>query len=81
MANFFDTHHINISHEAIIATFVGLVLVIGLWDGGIIALLLIVTIGTVGGLLNRVFGLSTGVQFMGYYVAILSLPAITKLLG
>ena len=77
-ATFVTTH---ISHEAIIATFVGLVLVIGLWDGGIIAVLLIVTIGTVGGLLNRVFGLSTGVQFMGYYVAILSLPAITKLLG
>jgi hypothetical protein len=70
-----------ISHEAIIATFVGLVLVIGLWEGGILALLVIVTVGLVGGILYRVLGMNTGVQFMGYYAAILSVPAIMKLVG
>jgi hypothetical protein len=70
-----------ISHEAIIATFFGLVLVIGLWEGGPLALLVILTVGMVGGLLYRVLGMNTGVQFMGYYAAILSVPAIVKLLG
>ncbi|WGR59329.1 hypothetical protein E3U26_00610 [Paracoccus ferrooxidans] len=71
----------RISHEAIIATFVGLILVIGLWEGGVIALLVILTVGLVGGLLYRVLGMNTGVQFMGYYAAVLSVPAILKLLG
>ncbi|WP_343315853.1 tripartite tricarboxylate transporter permease [Brucella sp. BE17] len=70
-----------ISHEAIIATFVGLVLVIGLWEGGVLALLVITTVGLVGGLLYRVLGMNTGVQFMGYYAAVLSVPALLKLIG
>lgn len=70
-----------ISHEAIIATFVGLVLVIGLWEGGLLALLVILTVGLVGGLLYRVLGMNTGVQFMGYYAAVLSVPALLKLIG
>jgi putative tricarboxylic transport membrane protein len=71
----------RISHEAIIATFVGLVLVIGLWEGGVLALLVILTVGLVGGLLYRVLGMNTGVQFMGYYAAVLSVPALLKLIG
>ncbi len=71
----------NISHEAIIGTFFGLVLVIGLWEGGIMGLAVIMTIGLVGGLLYRIIGFNTGVQFMGYYAAVLSMPAILKLLG
>lgn len=78
-AAIFVTKHI--SHEAIIATFTGLVVVIGLWDGGVTAVLIIMTVGSVGGLLNRVFGLNPGVQFMGYYVAVFSLPAIAKVFG
>jgi hypothetical protein len=77
-ASFVSRH---ISHEAIIATFVGLVLVIGLWDGGVVALLIVVTIGLVGGLLYRVLGVNPGVQFMAYYAAVLSVPAFIKLLG
>lgn len=75
-ASFVSRH---ISHEAIIATFVGMVLVIGLWDGGVVALLVIGTIGLVGGLMYRVLGVNPGVQFMGYYAAVLSVPAIMKL--
>ncbi|WBO21335.1 tripartite tricarboxylate transporter permease [Sphingomonas abietis] len=69
----------HISHEAIIATFVGLVLVIGLWEGALLGLLVIVVIGLLGGLLYRAFGFNTGVQFMGYYAAVLTVPAILKL--
>ncbi|NPD69864.1 hypothetical protein HN018_27235 (plasmid) [Lichenicola cladoniae] len=71
----------RLSHEAIIATFVGLVLVIGVWEGGILALLVILAVGLIGGLLYRTLGLNTGVQFMGYYVAVLSVPALVKLLS
>lgn len=71
----------NISHEAIIATFVGLVLVIGLWEGQVLGLLVILTIGLIGGFLYRILGFNTGVQFMGYYAAVLSVPAILKVFG
>lgn len=71
----------RISHEAIIATFVSIVLIIGLWDGGTLALLVISAIGIVGGLLYRVLGVTPGVQFMAYYAAVLSLPSILKAIG
>ena len=70
----------KLSHEAIIGTFVGLVLVIGCGRDGILGLLVIVTIGLMGGLLYRSIGFNTGVQFMGYYAAVLTVPAIIKLI-
>ncbi|WP_019936815.1 tripartite tricarboxylate transporter permease [Bordetella sp. FB-8] len=69
----------RLSHEAIIATFVGLVVVIGFWEGGVAGLLVVTTVGLVGGLMYRAFGLNTGVQFMGFYTAVLSVPALVKL--
>ncbi len=71
----------KLSHEAIIATFVGLILVISFWEGGIVGFLVILTMGLIGGLLNRILGFNTGVQFMGYYTAVLTVPALLKLLG
>lgn len=71
----------KISHEAVIATFIGLVLVIGIWEGGLLGLLVIVTVGLLGGFLARFLGFNTGVQFMGYYTAVLSVPAIIALAG
>ncbi|MGO3890236.1 MAG: tripartite tricarboxylate transporter permease [Paenalcaligenes sp.] len=71
----------RISHEAIIATFVGLIVVISLWEGGILGLLVILTMGLVGGMLSRHFGFNTGCQFMGYYMAILTVPALLVLVG
>lgn len=71
----------RISHEAIIATFVGLIIVISVWEGQFLGLLVIMTMGLVGGLLSRLFGFNTGVQFMGYYTAVLTVPALTRLLG
>ncbi len=69
----------KVSHEAIIGAFAGLIAVICIYEGGVIALLVALTIGLVGGLLNKLFQMHTGVQFMGYYVAVLSVPAITAL--
>lgn len=71
----------KISHEAIIATFVGLILVISVWEGNFLGLLVIVTMGLLGGLLSRTIGFNTGVQFMGYYTAVLTVPAVLKLAG
>jgi putative tricarboxylic transport membrane protein len=69
----------RLSHEAIIATFIGLVLVIGVWEGGVLGLFVILTVGLVGGLLNRILGLHSGVQFMGFYAAVLTVPSMVKL--
>ncbi|MFZ5526534.1 MAG: tripartite tricarboxylate transporter permease [Pseudomonadota bacterium] len=71
----------KISHEAIIATFVGLIVVISIWEGQLLGLLVILTVGLVGGLLSRAIGFNSGVQFMGYYTAVLTVPAILKLAG
>jgi putative tricarboxylic transport membrane protein len=69
----------NVSHEAIIGAFAGLILVICLYEGGILAVLVTLTVGLIGGLLNRSFGVHSGVQFMGYYAAVLTVPAILSL--
>lgn len=71
----------RLSHEAIIATFVGLILVIGVWEGQLLGVLVVLTVGLAGGLLYRILGLNTGVQFMGFYAAVLSVPALVKLAG
>ncbi|WNG15813.1 tripartite tricarboxylate transporter permease [Cystobacter fuscus] len=69
----------KVSHEAIIATFVGLIIVISVWEGQLLGLLVILTMGLLGGLLSRTLGFNTGVQFMGYYTAVLTVPALLKL--
>jgi hypothetical protein len=70
----------KISHEAVISTFVGLILVIGIWEGGLLGLLVIITIGLLGGFLSRFLGFNIGVQFMGYYTAVLTVPALVALI-
>ncbi|HBO3685802.1 TPA: tripartite tricarboxylate transporter permease [Pseudomonas aeruginosa] len=69
----------KVSHESVIATFIGLVLVIGIWEGGLLGVMVILTIGLLGGFLSRLIGFNMGVQFMGYYTAILTVPAIIAL--
>lgn len=69
----------HISHEAVIAVFAGLVVVISIWEGGVLGLLITVTVGLVGGLLGRLFKIHGGVLFMGYYVALFSVPALINL--
>ncbi|CAG9269761.1 Tripartite tricarboxylate transporter TctA family protein [Paraburkholderia unamae] len=70
----------KLSHEAIIATFAGLIVLISVWEGQWLGLGVILTVGLFGGLLSRVFAFNAGVQFMGYYVAVLSVPALSRLL-
>ena len=71
----------KISHEAIIATFMGLVVVIGYWEGQWLGVLCVLTVGLLGGVLARKFGVNTGVQFMGYYAAVLSVPTLVALVS
>ncbi|MCQ1955801.1 tripartite tricarboxylate transporter permease [Arthrobacter sp. zg-Y826] len=71
----------KVSHEAIIGAFIGLIIVISLYEGGVVALLVTVSVGLIGGLLNNAFHVHSGVQFMGFYVAILSVPQILALVG
>ncbi|MBN3724710.1 tripartite tricarboxylate transporter permease [Burkholderia sp. Ac-20379] len=70
----------KLSHEAIIATFAGLIVVIGVWEGGLAGLAVILTVGLVGGVLSKLFSFNTGVQFMGFYAAVLGVPALMKLI-
>ena len=69
----------KVSHEAVIATFVGLILVIGMWEGGLLGLMVILTVGLLGGFLSRFLGFNIGVQFMGFYTAVLTVPALLAL--
>ena len=71
----------RIPHEAIIGAFAGLIMVICMYEGGLLAVGVTVTVGLVGGLMNKMFGMHTGVQFMGFYVALLSVPALLAVLG
>jgi len=57
----------RISQEAIIGMFIGLVIVLSFYEGGIIASLVTFSVAMAVGLLNRFLGMSVGVQFMIYY--------------
>jgi putative tricarboxylic transport membrane protein len=70
----------NVSHEAIIATFIGLIVVIGLWEGGLIGILVILTTAIVAGFLSRTTGFGVGPQFMSYYVSVLTVPPLLAMM-
>ncbi|GHU08060.1 hypothetical protein FACS1894158_17050 [Betaproteobacteria bacterium] len=59
----------NVSQEAIISMFSGLIVVLSYSEGGLIGVGIAVTIALFGGILNRYFGIHTGVQFMAYYAS------------
>ena len=46
---------------------------ISVWEGQFLGLLVLLTMG--------LFGFNTGVQFMGYYTAVLTVPALVKLVA
>ncbi|WP_037144060.1 tripartite tricarboxylate transporter permease [Rhodococcoides fascians] len=69
----------NISHESVVAAFAALILMVAVWEGGVYGVLVVMTVGLVGGLLSRAFKLHAGVQFMAFYVALLTVPAILAL--
>lgn len=66
----------HISQEAIVGGFVGLIVVVTWYEGGPLALAISVTVGAIAGLLNRALGMTSGVQFMAYYVAVLLVPVV-----
>src|SRR5699024_3878705 len=66
----------SVSHEAIITGFAALICVICVYEGGLLALGVTITVGLDGGLFSRMSGMQAGVQFMGYYVAVLTGPAL-----
>ncbi|WP_305094924.1 tripartite tricarboxylate transporter permease [Prescottella sp. R16] len=69
----------KVGQETVIAAFVSLILMVAVWEGGLLGVLVTVTVALVGGLLTRFLKIHAGVQFMGYYVAILTVPAILAL--
>jgi hypothetical protein len=52
-----------------ISMFSGLIVVLSYSEGGLIGVSIAVTIALFGGILNRYFGIHTGVQFMAYYAS------------
>lgn len=58
-----------VSQEAIISMFAGLIVVLSYSEGGMTGVGIAVTIAMFGGVLNRYFGIHTGVQFMTYYAS------------
>jgi hypothetical protein len=58
-----------VSQEAIVSMFSGLIVVLSYSEGGMIGVGIAVTIALFGGVLNRYFGIHTGVQFMAYYAS------------
>ncbi|QIB70271.1 tripartite tricarboxylate transporter permease [Aminipila butyrica] len=59
----------NISQEAIICMFMGLIIVLSFYEAGLVGILVSLTIGIFGGILNKFFGVHTGVQFMTFYAS------------
>ena len=49
---------------------------ISVYEGGILGLLVAVTVGIFGGLMNKLLGMHAGVQFMAFYTAVLFVPTL-----
>jgi putative tricarboxylic transport membrane protein len=69
----------RISHETVVIMFSALLLVISAWEGGVAGVAVALTVALLAGALIRALRVPAGVLFMGYYVAILSLPALLAL--
>lgn len=57
----------NISQEAIVGMFIGLACLLAYHEAQLVGIVLTLTMAAVGGLLNRVLGVGSGVQFMIFY--------------
>lgn len=66
----------HVSHEALIGAFAGLIVVVSWYEGGVLGLVTALTVGMLGGLCNRAFGMNAGVQFMSYYTATMFVPIV-----
>jgi len=59
----------KVSQEAIISMFTGLIIVLSYYEAGVVGIAISITIAILGGILNRYFGIHTGVQYMTYYAS------------
>lgn len=59
----------TVSQEAIISMFSGLIVVLSYYEAGVVGVGIAITIAIFGGILNRYFGVHTGVQYMTYYAS------------
>ncbi|MBF0528646.1 MAG: tripartite tricarboxylate transporter permease [Deltaproteobacteria bacterium] len=58
-----------VSQEAIISMFSGLIVVLSYYEAGVTGVAISITVAIFGGILNKYFGVHTGVQFMTYYAS------------
>jgi len=58
-----------VSHEALIGSFLGLICMLSYYEAGVVGIIIALTIGLFGGILHNLFGVHTGVQFMGFYAS------------
>ena len=73
-----------VSHEALIGSFLGLICMLSYYEAGMVGIVISLTIGLFGGILHNLFGVHTGVQFMGFYASgwiLAKLFELGKLLG
>lgn len=68
----------NVSHEALLGTFAGLIVLLASYEAGLTGVAISLSIAVFGGMLKRFFGVHIGVQYMAFYAS----PWIAeKLLG
>lgn len=68
-----------VSHEAMIGAFVGLICMLSFYEAGIFGIIVTVCVGLFGGILNNLFKVHTGIQFMGYYASAFIVAQFTAL--
>lgn len=66
----------RISHEALIGAFAGLICVVAWYEGGLLGLIVTLTVGTLAGACHRLLGMTSGAQYMAFYVATLFVPLL-----
>lgn len=74
----------HVGHEALIGAFLGLICMLAYYEAGLFGIFIAVIIGLFGGILNNLFKIHTGVQFMGYYASgfiVTQLMALAKFVG
>lgn len=59
----------HISNEALIGTFLGLIVMISYYEGGVIGVFIAFTVAFVGGILHNDYGCNVGVQFMAFFAS------------
>lgn len=58
-----------VSHEALIGSFLGLIVMLSYYEAGFTGIIASLVIGLFGGILHNLFEIHTGVQFMAYYAS------------